>query len=130
MDEQDKTEDMLSQTAEAKERAKRELDQVERDFEDRLNTTEAKFDDAKARYEAGKAKADKEAASSGESSRGLGFGLTIAYAIIGAPLVGYGIGYLIDQSTGASAYASALCLVGAFAGIAFAVVVLNKQNNS
>lgn len=63
------------------------------------------------------------------TARGAGIGLTVAYAIIGVPVFGYGVGWLIDQSRGTpDRFASILGLLGCFAGVGFAFFVLNKEN--
>ena len=63
--------------------------------------------------------------------RQLGIGLSIAYAILGLPLVGAGIGWLIDRATGVQGvWVGPLVLVGAAAGVAMAVVLLGKSNRT
>lgn len=63
------------------------------------------------------------------TARGAGIGLTVAYAIIGVPLFGFGVGWLIDQARGTpDRFASILGLLGCFAGVGFAFFVLNKEN--
>jgi F0F1-type ATP synthase assembly protein I len=63
------------------------------------------------------------------TARGAGIGLTVAYAIIGVPVFGYGFGWLIDQARGTpDRFASILGLLGCFAGVGFAFFVLNKEN--
>ncbi len=63
-----------------------------------------------------------------ESTRGLGVGLTIAYAIIGVPLVGFGAGWLLDRAMGGGTLWQALGTVfGAVAAIAYAVKVTSRD---
>jgi F0F1-type ATP synthase assembly protein I len=56
-----------------------------------------------------------------ETARGLGVGLTIAYAILGMPLVMFGLGWLIDQAFKTTLWQSLLGLIGFFMGCGYAV---------
>jgi F0F1-type ATP synthase assembly protein I len=68
----------------------------------------------------------EERRSDGESARGLGIGLTVAYAIIGTPLLGFGIGYLIDGNSTVKTWSGILGMIGAFAGVGYCVYILNR----
>lgn len=99
------------------------------DFDDRLKDLEARADAAKNRR-ADKARTEKRRMESdAESNRGLGIGLTVAYAIIGVPLFGIGLGYLADNAAGTNIYRGVGALLGSIVGIAGAVIILNRQQN-
>lgn len=55
------------------------------------------------------------------NGRNLGLGLQIAYAIIGVPLVGYGVGWLIDNQIGGKLWSGLLTIIGAALAIWYAV---------
>lgn len=65
-----------------------------------------------------------------EQGRNLGVGLSIAYAILGAPLVFFGLGFLIDQATHGVFWRGALGLLGCCLGVAYAMIVANRSANS
>lgn len=56
-----------------------------------------------------------------EGGRNLGKGLQIAYAIIGVPLVGFGIGWLIDNQTGGTQAKGIATILGAAIAVAYAI---------
>ena len=60
-----------------------------------------------------------------ESGRGLARGLQIAYAIIGVPLVGFGVGWLIDRQSGGVLWQG----VGTILGAAIAVIYAIKSTS-
>jgi F0F1-type ATP synthase assembly protein I len=60
---------------------------------------------------------------------GLGVGLSIAYTIIGFPLLGYGIGYLLQRLTGSAFWPSTLAMSGMVLGVAVAVFMLSRTQN-
>ena len=60
---------------------------------------------------------------------GLGVGLSIAYTIIGFPLLGYGVGYLLQRLTGSAFWPSTLAMSGMVLGVAVAVFMLSKTQN-
>jgi F0F1-type ATP synthase assembly protein I len=64
-----------------------------------------------------------------ESSRGLGIGMTVAYIIVGIPLAGAGLGYLIDKALKASIFMGIGTLIGAIIGISMTVVIVNREAN-
>ena len=63
--------------------------------------------------------------------RGLGFGLTIAYTMVGPLLVGYGAGYLIDKKQGdGNTWQTWLTILGMVLGFIGAIVLLTRANES
>lgn len=56
-----------------------------------------------------------------ESGRGLARGLQIAYAIIGVPLVGFGVGWLVDRQTGGVLWQGVGTILGATIAVVYAI---------
>lgn len=96
------------------------------DFEDKFAQLEAKMERVKTQREAAQRTEQKKLASSAESSRGLGVGMSIAYTIIGVPLVGIAIGYAFDSSNGGNTGRSVGALLGSIIGVVGAVIMLNR----
>lgn len=99
------------------------------DFDDRLRDLEARAQAAKDRRETKARTEARRIASDAESHRGLGIGLTVAYAIIGVPLFGILVGYALDSAAGTNVYKGLGALLGSILGIAGAVIILNRQQN-
>lgn len=117
--------DLQRQADELKVESKGE--QIDAEFEERMRKLEERVQESKTVREALQRETKRQLQSERESARGLGIGLSIAYTIIGLPLFGYGVGYLIDQSTGGQAAKGIAMMIGAIAGIAMAFVMLNRQ---
>lgn len=96
-------------------------------FDDRLARLEQAAREARGRHETVKHEQARKQTSDGESARGLGIGLTVAYAILGMPLLGAGLGWLIDRQMGTSNYMGILCTIGAIVGVVFAVMTTNRR---
>lgn len=99
------------------------------DFDDRLRDLEARAQAVKDRRETKARTEQRRITSDAESNRGLGIGLTVAYAIIGVPLFGILVGYAIDSAAGTNLYKGLGALLGSIFGIAGAVIILNRQQN-
>ncbi|MBS1724228.1 MAG: AtpZ/AtpI family protein [Armatimonadetes bacterium] len=89
---------------------------------------EGRLDELKSRAEAARETLKKHTpeGSQGtfvtpESGRSLGLGLQIAYAILGVPLVGFGVGWLIDQAVGGTLWRGMLTILGAAIAVWYAV---------
>ena len=98
------------------------------EFENRLQRLHERANRAKAANESVKREKERNLAADRESAKGLGIGLTIAYTIVGLPLAGAGIGWLIDRSTNSTQGVGIGAVVGAALGLAMAILMLNKQN--
>ncbi len=62
------------------------------------------------------------------TGQGLGKGLQIAYAILGVPLVGFGVGYFIDQATGGGTmWRGVLTILGGAIAVWYAIVSGNSK---
>jgi F0F1-type ATP synthase assembly protein I len=108
--------------------ANAKVQKIDEEFEAKAKDLHARAAKLKNTLDGKKERLEESRRSDGESAKGLGVGLTIAYGIIGAPLVGFGVGYLIDRSLGGTTWSGILGLLGAGGGLWFAVVVLNKTN--
>jgi F0F1-type ATP synthase assembly protein I len=81
----------------------------------------------RAGQEAREERAARQSITGSATGKSLGAGLSAAYALIGAPLVGYGLGYLADRGTDSNVFGLVGFCVGAVAAVAYAVRVLNRQ---
>lgn len=99
------------------------------EFNDRLDGFSKKVDKVKASRE--EQERDKARRQKGErdSSRGLGVGLTIAYMIIGLPLLGAGIGWLVDGRTGGTTWIGIGTVIGGVLGVLAAISIMNRANS-
>jgi F0F1-type ATP synthase assembly protein I len=61
-----------------------------------------------------------------ETSRGMGLGLSAAYAIIGLPLVGAGLGWLLDRAVGTTFFIIVGVVGGLVGGMFHAVQLSNR----
>ncbi len=119
---------------EVADRARLRADDLDREFTDRLSSLDSRMTANRARHEAAKTKANKDSMSDPDSARGLGVGLTVAYAIIGTPMILFLIGMGVDRLVGIPSnatlkWSAALGLLGMFMGVAFAIIVANRAAN-
>jgi F0F1-type ATP synthase assembly protein I len=124
-------EEQIELAAEARREATAAMNQADDDAEDRLDDLANRARDARRRVEKDKAKADKGSlVGDRESARGLGVGLTVAYALMGAPLVGWLIGIGIDRAAGReTGFMPWLVILFSIAGLVFTVVTLQKHQS-
>lgn len=127
MDEQEKTGG--SELEKISEEARKKLDVADAEFQARLDALAERSAKAKERMENQRYLENERLKSDRKAARGLGIGLTVAYAIIGTPLVGFGGGWLLDRSLGTTHWQSVLGLIGSFGGVAYAVWILNKMQD-
>ncbi|MBX3117553.1 MAG: hypothetical protein KF784_00690 [Fimbriimonadaceae bacterium] len=73
--------------------------------------------------------AERQIRSDRESAKGLGTGLGLAYLILGTPMAGLGIGWLIDVQTDSNAFKAFFMLGGAVLGVILAVMLMNREQN-
>lgn len=59
--------------------------------------------------------------------RGLGVGITVAYALVGFMVLGFGVGWLIDRATGINWGQPVGALVGTMIGIGVAFWLMNRD---
>lgn len=62
----------------------------------------------------------------GSEYKGLGFGLAAAYALLGMVFFGWGIGWLIDRSSGGITGQAIGVTLGGIAGLGAALFMLNR----
>jgi len=111
-------------------RGQRSDDELEDDLEQKLQAIEAQAKEARARQRARSQEKERRAGTDQETARGLGLGLSIAYAIIGMPMVGLALGWYLDDRFNANAWKPMLVMLGAVAGIGYAVYQLNRNERS
>ncbi len=117
-------------TEEIAEEARQKLDSIQDDFDERLGELEKRATASKAKHERSKARVEAARASDRESAKGLGVGLSIAYVIIGMPLAGFGLGFLIDRQLGTTGWQGGLGLTASFIGVGYAAWMLQKTSSS
>ncbi len=99
------------------------------DFDDRLRQLEEKAAKASGRLQKEKKEESRKMASDSEAARGLGVGLSIAYTLIGLPMIGVAVGWWLDNRFHTEIWKSLLILIGSVAAIAYTVFTLNQQNS-
>ena len=98
------------------------------DIDDRLRDLQEKVKKTQSQYvNAVNKPSDKEIAESNRNSRGLAFGLTIAYLIMGMPLACAAIGWIIDWRLGTEMGKGIGCLIGATIGVIIAIRMINEN---
>ena len=110
-------------------RQKEEASGIHSEFEEQLREFDGKFgptlDARKSRQE----EAARKQKSERSASKGLGLGLAIAYTILGLPLVGIGIGWLLDNRFQTNIWKGILATIGACLGVGFTVMLMNRAND-
>jgi len=99
------------------------------EFEERVRNLEARANASKNQRAEELRVLKKQKASDAEAAQGLGNGLAVAYAIIGVPMLGFGIGWLIDRQNGGSLFGSLGAVLGMIIGMAYAMFILNRRPN-
>lgn len=97
-------------------------------FEQRLQAIESKARAARQEHAEVLEPTELQKRMSSESARGLGFGLAVAYTIVGIPLFMVALGWWIDRATDSNVFLSMFALIGSVLGIAVAVFLVNRQN--
>lgn len=108
--------------------AKAKGDKIDDEFGERLRALENKARTHKLIRDNRNQETERKQLSDGESARGLGVGLSVAYTIIGLPLAGVVIGWLVDQRLGTQTFRSLGVLLGSVFGIAAALLILSRSN--
>lgn len=110
----------------AAENAREKFDAIDEQFDARLKALHDRGAEAKHAFEKKREQTLAKETKDAEAMRGAGVGLQAAYTIIGTPLAGFGIGYLIDHWLHTTIWQPALGLLGAFGGVAATIVMLNR----
>ena len=105
-----------------------ELPDIDEEMDARLDALRQKAQQTRGAYESKKAEENRRLEQDSEAHRGTGVGLSIGYTIIGLPLVGALVGYLVDNAMKTHYWVGLLTLLGAAVGIVMAVVMLNRLN--
>lgn len=124
---QDRLDALADNVGAAGDKARGELDDLDQDFDEKLSTIDQRMQQARKDDNSRKLKSEKGNIVDRSTGRGLAVGMTVAYAIAGTPVAGWAIGWFIDKQVGGTAWQGWLCLIGAVAGVAFAIVFLNKH---
>lgn len=109
--------------------AQGEIAEIDDEFHERLRALEQRAEDAHGGYQKKEAEKQRAQRSDGESSRGLGVGLSVAYTILGMPMVGAGIGWFVDKQTGLKVFLGLGTVGGAVLGVVFALVILSRHQD-
>ncbi len=65
-----------------------------------------------------------------EDSKGLGLGFSVAYTLIGVPILGVGAGWLLDRALKSTVFMGVGAIVGMVIGIVLVILMVNKANGS
>jgi len=98
------------------------------EFAGRLNALEERARQQKLLRDNQKREENRKMESSRQSARGLGVGLSIAYTLIGLPLIGVAIGWFLDSRTGGTAYKGIGAVAGTALGIVMTVLLLSRAD--
>ena len=107
------------------------LDEAEHDeYLSKLADVDAKLKQARQSQENTKPKHESLTGSLDQkSSVAMGMGLSMAYTIIGSPIVGYGIGLLVNKVTGTQGWQIWLTLIGFVIGLGYVVIVQKRHGD-
>jgi F0F1-type ATP synthase assembly protein I len=105
-----------------------EAAKVHDEFESKLSALDEKIDRMRSARQKEERQVESSRVTDRADARGLGVGLSIAYAIIGLPLLGAGLGYLADRATDSNVWSGLGAVAGAVVGIVHAILMLNKHN--
>lgn len=120
--------DLTDTTQQVVEDAKTKGNEIDAEFEARLNALGDKADAAAKQYRAKQAQQSRMIKQSNSEARGLGYGLTYAYVLIGTPIVFYGIGFLIDRVAHTN-LAGIAALIGSVAGFGAMLFMINRDGS-
>ncbi|MCW5938459.1 MAG: hypothetical protein KF884_07090 [Fimbriimonadaceae bacterium] len=101
-------------------------DPHDREFESRLRGIEEKAESARVRQRGAEIERNRSSSVGGDSGRGLGIGLSIAYAILGLTMLGWGVGWLLDRGTDRVLWQGLGTVFGATLAVAYALKVMNR----
>ena len=105
-----------------------DLPEMDPELDARIRDVQTRARLAKHAHDVHTMQEERKMKSDGEAARGLGVGLTAAYAIIGMPLVGAGIGWLIDRNVDPKIWTGLCTVAGALLGITFTIITINRTN--
>lgn len=121
-----------SQTEEIAQSAREKMAEIDRDFEGKLADLGDRVKTARGRAKQFEPEANNIAGMNPEEARGMGYGFTVGYAVIGMPIAMYVVGLAVDRFAkpipGGMTWAGLLAMVGGCLGIGFAIFATAKQN--
>lgn len=112
------------------EKAREEASKIDDEFSERLKKLENKALQHKLIRDNRAKETSRKLRDDAQSAKGLGVGLSVAYTIIGLPLVGVAIGWIIDTRMGTQTYRSIGVLLGSVLGIVGAIALLSRINRN
>jgi len=126
-------EDLHAGTTEIADAARDSMNQIDKDFNDKLDSIGNRVQTARKSADKFKPESNNSSGMTPTEARGIGVGLTVAYSIIGTPLFMYGVGMLIDNAVGTPAtatlkWSSGLLMLGALFGVTFAIYTTQRLN--
>jgi F0F1-type ATP synthase assembly protein I len=99
------------------------------EFDQKLKQLHEKADKAKARQQGKAVEANRTMGIDSTASRGLGFGLVIAYSMVGPLIAGWLIGLLIDRSSGTGNSGQTWgTVIGMFCGFVAAIFLVTRTS--
>lgn len=98
------------------------------DLSERLDKLDSRVKEVQLARLGRKAAEQKRAIAESDSARGLGIGLTVAYAIVGVPMLGALIGWLLDSSQGTTKYTGPSVVIGAALGMAMGLFLISRAS--
>ncbi len=118
----------VENTEEITKTARQHMDQLESEYTEKFDEISQRVNQAKATREKKQAQASQKLEKENEANKGLGYGLAIAYAVMGMPLAGLGVGYLLDKAFGTQSLQAICAGLGFILGMGY-VVILSKRLN-
>lgn len=109
---------------EAKESGQAHDDEIEA----RLADLEKRASAAKRRKDAIEEEERRRRDKDASSSQGIGVGMSIAYTILGTPMLGLLIGWVLDRRLGTTYWTGVCVTLGATAGVLVAIHMMNRAN--
>jgi F0F1-type ATP synthase assembly protein I len=122
-EEGDVAEELGEAVSERARKAAEEGEAALRDIEGRLTDLESRSSRLATAHKAAEEEVARNSITGSAAGRGLGRGLAAAYALIGMPLLGLGLGWLLDRGTDSNVFS----LVGFVLGGAAAVWFASRQ---
>lgn len=107
--------------------AKQKGDAIDDEFAERLRALEEKARTHKLIRDDQKLEMQRKQESDRDSARGLGIGLSIAYTLIGCPILGLIIGFFLDGPAGMT-YKNWGVGLGSLLGIALTFTLVSRAN--
>lgn len=111
-------------------KAREEAAKIDEEFGERLKALEEKAKSVKEVRDNQNREKTRKLESDRETAKGLGLGLSIAYTIIGLPILGAVIGWFLDSRMGGQTFTSLGVLIGSVLGIVAAVFMISRANNA